>query len=416
MKILWLTNGPLSKVKQHMCSSSIQLGGWLDGMSDGLLKTKDIEFVLIFPFAIDAIKKDKVENINYIVYPFNLGDAQKYNLFKKIINDFNPDLIHIFGTEFKQSLTVLQVCEELDILDKTIVNIQGLCSKIAKAYYAGLPNSVVNSYTLRDFLRHDNIKCQKKKYIEWGKNEIKALKLAKNVIGRTDWDNACTRQIKPSINYYFCNETLRDVFYEDKWDYEKCEKHSIFVSQCNYPIKGFHKLLLAMPTILSKYPDAIVYTTGKDLLNLGFKDKLKLNSYQKYLIKLITKNKLQSHIKFLGMLDAESMKKAYLNANCFVSCSSIENSPNSVGEAMLLGVPTISSDVGGVKNMIEHNKEGYIYPFDEEYMIAYYIEKIFEGKDCKELSQNASNHAKITHGREKNFRALIEIYDSVMKK
>lgn len=93
---------------------------------------------------------------------------------------------------------------------------------------------------------------------------------------------------------------------------------------------------------------------------------------------MIRQYKLEKHVTFLGTLNPEDMCMAYINTHIFVSASSIENSPNSVGEAMILGVPTISSDVGGVKNMLVHEQEGYIYPFDEPYMLAYYIKKIFE--------------------------------------
>ena len=342
MKVMWLTNSPLTKVKNHINSSNIQFGGWLDGISAELLNREDITFKTISPFTCAEEKEGQVEKINYVVFPNSYKDDQMMAMFKTQIMSFAPDVIHIFGTEFKQTMLMLKVCESLSVLDKTVVSIQGLCSKYAYKYYSGLPNRVVNSWTLRDLLRHDNIKLQKKKFEERGKHEVEALKLTKNVIGRTDWDKACTTQANPDVRYYFCNETLRSEFYEDVWDYESCEKHSIFVSQCNYPIKGFHKLLEAMPIILSKYPDAKIYTTGKNLLNLSIKEKIKLGSYQKHLIDLIKKFNLQNHVEFLGSLSAEAMKKAYLNSNCFVSCSSIENSPNSVGEAMLLGVPTIS--------------------------------------------------------------------------
>ena len=413
MKILWLTNVPLTKVKNHISNSDIQFGGWLDGMSNELLKSESTEFLSIFPFKSKKILKDKVENIKYIGYPSHNPDKKKKIIFEDIIRGFNPDIIHIFGTEFKHSLIMLQVCKELNLLDKTIVNIQGLCSKIAQVYYSDIPQRVVHGFTFRDFIRRDNICQQRKKYSKRGIDEIKALRIAKNVIGRTDWDMACTTQINPNINYYFCNETLRNSFYKDKWNYEECEKHSIFVSQCNYPIKGFHKLLQAMPLILQRYPDAKICTTGKDLINLSFKDKLKLGSYQKYLKTLIRKNGLENKIKFLGMLNEDKMKQAYLNSNCFVSCSSIENSPNSVGEAMLLGVPIISSDVGGVKNIITHNKEGYIYPFDEEYMLAYYVCKVFEDKECGKITENAIKHAETTHNKEKNLEALVQIYNVI---
>jgi hypothetical protein len=93
---------------------------------------------------------------------------------------------------------------------------------------------------------------QKKKFAKRGKFEIEALKIAKHVIGRTDWDLACTKQINDNLNYYFCNETLRDSFYKSSWDIESCEKQSIFLSQCGYPIKGFHKFLEALKIIVKK--------------------------------------------------------------------------------------------------------------------------------------------------------------------
>lgn len=53
--------------------------------------------------------------------------------------------------------------------------------------------------------------------------------------------------------------------------------------------------------------------------------------------------------------------------------------PNSIGEAMQVGCPVVTSDVGGVKNLLEHGKEGFVYQFCAPYMLACYINNIFEG-------------------------------------
>ena len=216
MKVLWLTNVPLSKVRANISSSKIQMGGWIDGISSQLLKRKDIELLSIFPFGVKECCSGIIDNIQYLAYPNNYKLNNEIELFRKTVRDFNPDIIHIFGTEFRQSYAMMEASEDLDLVKKCVISIQGLCSFYSDVYYAGLPNKVINFWTLRDFLRHDNIRVQRSKYAKRGKYEIAALKLAKNVIGRTDWDKACAFQINPNINYYFCNETLRDSFYEDK--------------------------------------------------------------------------------------------------------------------------------------------------------------------------------------------------------
>jgi glycosyltransferase involved in cell wall biosynthesis len=181
----------------------------------------------------------------------------------------------------------------------------------------------------------------------------------------------------PAVNYHFCNETLRPSFYNEAWNLTSCEKHSIFVSQCSYPLKGFHLMLEAMAQIVKDYPDAKLYTTGKSPLKLTAKQKLRQNYYHKYLGKLIRRYHLEDHVVFLGFLNEKAMCEAYKKANVFVSPSSLENSSNSVGEAMILGTPVISSDVGGIKNLMEHEKDGYLYQADAPYMLAHYVKKIF---------------------------------------
>jgi glycosyltransferase involved in cell wall biosynthesis len=131
---------------------------------------------------------------------------------------------------------------------------------------------------------------------------------------------------------------------------------------------------------------------------------------------LIKKYGLEGHVTFLGRLDEQSMCERFLKSHVFVCPSSIENSPNSVGEAMILGVPTVTSDIGGVKNLLEHIKEGFVYQPDAPYMAAYYIKKIFaDDKLAESISISAKKHAEMTHDRAINFNRLLEIYKEISK-
>ena len=411
MKILWITNVALPDVSKDLDTQPSPFGGWLTGYLNEILK-KDIHLVSVFPYGKNV--QGNFENITYYGFKAKSEKKELLEYFVNIIDKEKPDVIHIFGTEFLHSNLMVKASKKLSMLQNTVVSIQGLVSLCAKHYFAFLPRRVINGFTLKEILKRNNIKNSALKFKKQGVSEVETLKEVKNVIGRTDWDEAAVKQINPNINYHFCNESLRDGFYNKEWSLDNCEKHSVFVSQSSYPLKGFHLMLEGFKEIVKKYPDAKLYTTGKNPLTLKGKDKLKQSFYSKYLGKLIKKYKLEDKVEFLGFLSEEKMVERMLKSHVFVSPSSIENSPNSVGEAMILGVPTVSSDVGGVKNMLTHGQEGFIYPADEPYMLEYYVSKIFEDSDLAyKFSKNAKEHAEHTHNRSLNGKTLMEIYNKI---
>ena len=415
MKVLWLCNIVLPDIAKELNLSTSVGGGWLKQTSQQLASCDNIEFAVCSPAPKHkGFSTGKTKNLKFLL--FRTSDKNIVSVFREFLEDFKPDIIHIFGTEYPHSFHMVKAAEQLNILHKVVISIQGMVSVCASHFLAYMNHKETLHYTLRDFIKHNNIYNQMLEFKRRGKYEIEALKLSKNVIGRTDWDEACTKRINSDINYHFCNETLRKPFYENEWTLENCEKHSIFVSQCSYPIKGFHLMLEAMTDIVKKYPDAKLYTTGKNPLNLSFKQKLRQSYYSKYIGKLIKKYHLENNVEFLGFLDEERMCKQYLNSHVFVCCSSVENSPNSLGEAMILGVPSVSSDVGGVKNLMEHGKEGFVYQADAPYMLSFYIQKIFENDNLAlEFSKNARLHASKTHNAQENFDRLMEIYKEVFE-
>jgi len=414
MKVLWLCNIVLPDIAKHLEIPVSNGGGWLIETSKQL-SSEDNALLVCSPSNDGDEREGTCGNIRFYLF-----DSRRKDLdlgYAKIIKDYSPDVIHIFGTEYSHTLSMIKAAEKEGLLDKTIINIQGLVSVYTKHFYAGLDNKTVHSYTIRDVLRHSNIYRQMLDFKRRGECEEEALRLARHVIGRTDWDKACVTRINPDINYHFCNETLRKSFYENAWDIDKCEKHSIFVSQSNYPIKGFHYMLEAMADVVKAYPDAQLYTTGNSPLKINFMQKIRQGYYNRYIGKLIKKYHLENNVTFLGFLDEEKMCERFLKSNVFVSCSSIENSPNSVGEAMILGVPVVTSDVGGVKNMLTHEKEGFVYQADAPYMLSYYVKRVFEDKNLAlQFSENAKLHAKETHNKEKNFKDLLKIYNKLCNK
>ncbi|MFZ5968926.1 MAG: glycosyltransferase family 4 protein [Bacillota bacterium] len=414
-RILWLVNIPLPEASFLMNKKGTSFGGWILGLSKDILKHNQLELIIAFPeISLDHTIELKGEKIKYYAFPSIKRVIAKDNIhnkhIEKIVHDVRPDIVHIFGTEYAHAFEMVKVCTNENI--KVIISIQGLISVIAKHYMASLPAEVRNAFTFRDFVKQDNLRQQQKKLFKRGLLEIKTLQKVNCVIGRTTWDKACSTHINPKLQYHFCNETLRDEFYKHIWDIDKCEIHSIFVSQGSYPIKGLHLMIEAMPLILKLYPDTKLYIAGTDITKTDtLKAKLKMGSYGRYIKKIIKKNNLENHIIFTGLLDEKQMCERYLKSNVFVSPSAIENSPNSLGEAMILGVPCVASCVGGVQDMLIDREEGFIYPYDESYMLAHYICELFKDKELAlKFSRNAREHALRTHAREENSNKLIQIY------
>lgn len=415
MKILWLCSTSTPEIAKHIGIKSAVNVSWIVNALDALKKQTDCEVGICFPSSFKEIKSGKADGVSYFAFPQDRPDPTVYNpklekYFEEILVSFKPDVIHIWGTEYPHTLSMLKACKNTGLIDNAVVSIQGLCHIIEKHYFASLPENVIKRYTFFDLLKRENIKKQRLMHKKRGKFEIEALKLAKHVIGRTDWDEACTKQINLNIKYHFCNETLRESFYNNKWDIEKCEKHSIFVSQGYYPVKGLHFVLEALAILKKKYSDIKLYVGGLDMINRGWKT----SSYSKHIKSLIKKHGLEKNVIFTGTLNEEKMCKRYMDSNVFISASSIENSSNSVGEAMLLGMPVITSDAGGIKNLLSHEKEGIVYPCDEEYMIAYYADKIFSDENlAKQLGESARERALKTHDRQHNLNQLIKIYQEI---
>jgi len=420
MKVLWLCNVLLPKVANHIGEKINPNGGWMVGLSDSLITNDDIELTVVFPLSSsESIISGEIDSIKYFGFPQRKAstkyDTKTEIYLSNIVSKAKPDIIHIWGTEYPHTLAMMNVCESMGITDKVLISIQGLCSIISKHYLSGLPYSVVTSYTLRDIIRHENISKQQKNFKIRGKFEVEALKKAKHVDGRTTWDKACVMQVNPDIKYYYCPRMIRRSFYEHQWNIQNCERYSIFISQANYPIKGFHFMLEAMPTILNRFPSTKLYVAGNNIASTDtLKTRIKQSSYGMYLKQLINKYHLENKVFFTGSLDEEKMCDRFLKSHVFVLASTIENSPNSLGEAMLLGVPSIASDVGGVKDMMIHEVDGFVYQHDAPYMLAYYVCEIFENSNlAMKFSTNSHNHAMQTHDRKKNVETMLSIYNDI---
>lgn len=414
MKILWITNIELPEATQLLTGSGDikATGGWLLGAAEALVNSeREVElFIATVSRKVKQLTFLEGKKIKYFLLPYGKGNRRpnsEYERYWRLIKQkVEPNVVHIHGTEFSHGYAYMLACGS----ENVVISIQGMTSAYANYYYYGMTrNDIFGNLTIRDIIKGSILSGQRD-FIKRSEYEILMLKHTKHIIGRTSWDRARTWAINPKAHYYFCNEILRADFYNgDLWCYDKCVKHSIFLTQAGYPIKGFHQMLKAMPIILRFYPDAQIRVAGKDITkSTTFFEKLCMTGYGLYIKRLIKKMHLEKKVFFTGSLNGEQMKNEYIKANVFVCPSTIENSPNSLGEAQILGTPCVASYVGGIPDMMKGQENG-LYRFEEVEMLAQRVCEVFSNPTPNPLIENARQR----HSIKKNICRLFEIYDVI---
>lgn len=417
MKILWITNTIFPEPSKALGFSVPVAGGWMYGLAEQLITKKEIKLAVATVHQGKDIQRLDLSGVVYYLLPgkSSLG-YQKHleDLWSKIISNFSPDLIHIHGTELQHGLACMRACPDV----KYAVSIQGLVGVYARYYYAGLTSiEITKNITIRDVLRFDTLFHGKHNFTKRGIYEQEYINRTQHVIGRTKWDHAHAKAVNKTVIYHHCDETLRSGFYSaPKWDCDKKIDYSIFLSQASYPIKGLHQVLKAMALLVKEFPRTRLRVAGDSIINhTTLLTRIKINGYGSYISKLIKTLKLSDRIVITGPLSEKEMIREYLNAHLFICPSSIENSPNSLGEAQILGVPTIGSYVGGIPDMITHGESGILYRFEETEMLAENIRKIFtDNKLSQHLSEQGIKTSEHRHDKAANCYKMINIYKSIV--
>lgn len=423
-KVLWITNMMPGFVALKLGLNGTNKEGWIEGTARKIQEDNHIQLAIAFPINDEKkcglLNGNSEEKIKFYGFLENTNspeiyDADLENRIEKILDEYNPDVIHVFGTEFPHTLALMKLEKWID---KVLIHIQGVMEECYKVYAGNIPKYVIDRVTFRDFIRKDSIKQQLEKYRLRANNEHEALVKVKHVLGRTEFDKKHINKINPACEYHKVNETLRKSFYENEWVLDTANKHEIFVSQGNYPLKGVHKVIEAVAIVKEKYPDVKLYISGDKITAFeSIKDKIKISSYGKYLRELIKKNNLEDSVIFTGSLNEDDMLKRFLKSEIFILSSFVENSPNSLGEAMLLGVPSIAANVGGVSSLAVDKKDVLMYEPNDEKALAKLIETLFDSSELKEtLSDNARKHARVTHDEVQNYNQLMFAYNQICNK
>ena len=419
MKVLWFASScgysPYSSQQQGSVNKQgYNGGGWMPSLLHEMKQREGIEMGVCFAMDGQPFKeeqngvtyypfpnhrkpwKDKVLDIIYYRHPERdrILWSHYVDHFKQVIDDFKPDVIEIFGSELYLGLaTFVAPCP-------VVLHIQGILSLLI---YTWFPSGVSkNSYFFQDWSIM-NIYNRFQWYVYWQRScyrEQQVLANTKYVIGRTHWDELATKILNPERVYYYGGEILRKEFYEE---HERIipQKLTIVSTSSDPMYKGFDYVLQTANIL-------------KNVMKRDFEWKVYGNLNPKFHQKFTGLQYKDLNISLMGVASAATLCKSISHATVYFQPSYIENSPNSVCEAQILGVPVVATNVGGTASLIEEGKTGFLIPTNDPYTAAYRIVQLYSNtKLNNEIGIQGKMVAQKRHNKQDIVNELINVYKEV---
>ncbi len=403
MRVLWFSVTPSmynSKTNGHNGA------GWIASLEAIIRKADEVQLGIAFEYPDKGFRYDKDDVSYYPIYR-EKGFRQKLlqnkdsfiNSCLAVIEDFKPDIIQIFGSENDFGL----LCQHTSI--PIIIHIQG---SLIPYYNALFPVGLSKS----DFLFSKGLSL-KNRYVglksepsfkKRAKQEELILKSCRYFMGRTDWDKNLISLINPSATYFHCEEVLRDSFIQgaEYWKY-KTSKEARIISVISTPWYKGLDLILKTAKLLTDYTNL----------------KFEWNVYGVKEIKFfeskygISANKVG--IKIRGTASKEVLVKVLLDSSCYVHPSYIDNSPNSLCEAQILGIPVLATYVGGIPSMVENNETGLLFPANDPFTLSGLIQKVvLDETIATHLSIQEMQVATQRHNPNSIKDKLLSIYNTIL--
>jgi glycosyltransferase involved in cell wall biosynthesis len=168
------------------------------------------------------------------------------------------------------------------------------------------------------------------------------------------------------------------------------------------PLKNLPLLLDALAILRRRRPNAVVLVAGEgqgesaaraQAARLGIADA----------------------VHFAGHVRHGDLPAYYNAAHVFVLCSTFDNSPNALLEAMACQRPVIATRVGGVPLYVDHESTGLLVESGDAIGLAETIERVLEQRtEAEAMAARARQHVLSTFTWERSTQALFDVYQRVL--
>lgn len=311
-----------------------------------------------------------------------------------IVEEFKPDIIQVFGSEHSFGL----VAAHTDV--PVILHVQGILNPYFKVFLppgASWSRFIFDSPSIPRILHKLYIR---KRWIRACERENKILKQVKYYLGRTAWDHEQVLKVNPDAVFFEGGEIMRKPFYEA--DIEAISGNPArltLVTTISEPTyKGYDLVLRTAKLLRDKY-------------SIPFEWRVFGNVSPGFFERLTRIDSSQVGVSLEGVVDAETLVSAIAKASMYVHPSYIDNSPNGLCEAQLLGAAVVATNVGGVPSLIEDCETGFLVRKGNPEDLAERIVALYRNKELlRKVGKKAREVALVRHDRQRIADDLMKVY------
>ena len=409
MKILWFE---VTEPSAYI-SGGTPIGGWQDSLERIVRTIPDIELTIAF-MSEKYSEMKVVDGVRYIPiyarWSFYERRLRKYwdvyvekmlPTAKQIVMELKPDLIHVFGTEWPFG----QISAYTKI--PVVIHIMGAIVPYNNANYPPnystcieIANSLLSPRTMFSiWKKHWDNK-------NWELWERKTWNLVSNYMGRTQWDESLSRVMHPGRRYFHVEEALRIDFLSGRhhWQLPKDRKLRLISTGCSSYWKG-PDMMLKVAKILKELGVNFEWLVAG---NMPSNIKKNVENHEGLRFE-------DCNINILGYKSSEELMSILCSSTIYVHTAYIENSPNSICEAQCLGLPIISTNVGGIASLVRQGIDGVLVAANDPWQMADAIIELSKDKNRMIMySENSRKFALARHKDEHIKTQLLDCYNSLI--
>ncbi len=253
-----------------------------------------------------------------------------------------------------QRAVVAELCAQVRSLEPDIVHahIAGIYARAALE--TGLPAVI----TLHGIIRREMEQAwpavpwpTRLRWLSDARAEDGVLAAAREIIAISPYVLAECRD-KTAGRFHLVENPVADVFFDGVAPPAPGHQRVLCVARV-IPRKGILALIEAFATIAQAHPQATLALVGE------------MNSAPEYAAACRARAAalgMADRVAFLGALPPEQVRTEYAAADVFALASEQETAPVSIAEAMAMGRPVVTTDVGGCAAMVEHGVTGLVVP------------------------------------------------------